>query len=131
MDGLVRVTAPAFGTCTSAREFLDMLIGIYHDYFASRPGLRELWFDLRANATVVQVHLHYRAALIDRLRGEIARYTDRPGTRAEHAVTIALVGALWELAFAERDDGDPKVIRQIVEVCCDYWQRQFHLPMRA
>lgn len=130
MDGLVAAVAPAFGTHAGAREFLDAVVGGYRSYFAARPGLRELWFDRRANPIVIQIHAHYRADLTGKLLEEMARHSSTPGTLDDHAITVALVGSLWELAFARDPRGDPAVVQQIIELCCDYWQRRFDVPMR-
>ncbi|WIX75684.1 TetR family transcriptional regulator [Amycolatopsis carbonis] len=137
MDAIVAAVATQYGSeLSSAVEagvsrptespsgLLDTIFTIYHDFFAARPGLREMWFDRKASEKVVEIHRYFRADLAKILRAGMHQYSTKPHDLLAYQTWIEITGILWEIAFQSDPDGDPRVIAEIREVSERFlWRR--------
>jgi len=90
------------------------------EFFTARPGLRQLWFDRQATPGVPAVHAHFRRLIAEQSLAWVARRTGRSGDLVDYLMAIAVVAALWELAFALDPAGDPAVVREIQAVMTEF-----------
>jgi Tetracyclin repressor-like, C-terminal domain len=95
----------------------------YRDFFAQRPGLRELWFDRHASQKVQEIHAHYRRILAKRKHHAVSRHSRLPGELFDYTMHIEVMGALWDLAFSLDPNGHPYVVGEIEELGIDFVQR--------
>ncbi|MFF4591442.1 TetR/AcrR family transcriptional regulator [Amycolatopsis sp. NPDC001319] len=100
----------------SPSALLDTIFTIYREFFAARPGLRELWFDRKASEKVVEIHRYFRAGLAEILRSGMHGYSTEPHDPLAYQTWIEITGILWELAFQSDPEGDPRVVAEIREV---------------
>ncbi|MGW2571523.1 TetR/AcrR family transcriptional regulator [Streptomyces sp. NPDC001537] len=115
--------APAETPCGDHSAWYRRTIAAYREFFAARPGLRELWFDRRASEKVRIVHAHYRQLLAQRNQALFARQLDDPGALLTHAMYVEAAGALWDLAFSLDPNGHPAVVEEIAEFARDLFER--------
>lgn len=126
LDALVAAAADGFGNdllataqealagpAPTARAALNSLVSAYHGFFAAHPGLRDLWFDRRASARVVDIHHAYRARMAATLHDRMQGMAAGPVEPLASTMLFAIGSALWEMAFQFDPDGDPRVVAAI------------------
>ncbi len=99
MDGLLAATGAVKVTDHATNDAFQLhLVDVFRDYFAARPGLRELWFQHRGSATVARIHDTYRQVVSGQLQVAAGRYIKDPGDVLNYRMVIEMSRALWELA---------------------------------
>lgn len=115
----------------SLRSLLDALFTIYREFFAARPGLRELWFDRKASEKVVDIHRDFRANLAKLLCARMQEFSTKPHDILDYQTWIEITGVLWELAFQADPDGDPRVVAEIGEVSDRFLRRRLGVTLSS
>jgi AcrR family transcriptional regulator len=121
---LAAVQAGLSDPAESLSSMLDTIFAIYRDFFAARPGLRELWFDRRASERVLGIHRNFRANLARVLQARMLEYSTKPHDMLAYQTWIEITGILWELAFQSDPEGDPRVVAEIREVSDRFLRRR-------
>ncbi|MEV6904296.1 TetR/AcrR family transcriptional regulator [Amycolatopsis sp. NPDC051372] len=115
----------------SLRGLLDTIFTIYREFFAARPGLRELWFDRRASDKVVGIHRDFRANLAKLLHARMLEFTTKSHDILAYQIWIEITGVLWELAFQHDPGGDPRVVTEIREVSDRFLRRRLGVTLSS
>lgn len=114
MDGLLAATGNVKVADHATYDAFQLrLVEVFREYFAARPGLRELWFQRRGSDTVARIHDTYREVVSGQLRAAAGRYVDDPGDVLNYCMVIEMSRALWELAFRLDPAGQPDVVQEI------------------
>ena len=116
MDELLAVTDPVAALGVPGTDWDDVVsrtTTAQRDFFRSRPGRREHWFDRRASQQMQDLHLHFRSALSTRWREAARVLLGEAGQPLFHEMWVETTAALWDLAFALDEDGHPAVITEI------------------
>jgi AcrR family transcriptional regulator len=113
VDSIVAAVAAQYGSeLSSAVEagmsrptespsgLLDTIFTIYREFFAARPGLREMWFDRKASEKVVEIHRYFRVSLAKILRAGMHPYSTKPHDILAYQTWIEITGILWEIGSA-------------------------------
>ncbi|MGI5509193.1 TetR/AcrR family transcriptional regulator [Streptomyces sp. CA-106131] len=115
----------------SLRSLLDTIFAIYREFFAARPGLRELWFDRRASDNVVGIHRDFRENLAKMLHARLLEFSTKPHDVLAYQTWIEITGILWELAFQSDPDGDPRVVAEIYELSDRFLRRRLGVTLSS
>ncbi|WIV52993.1 TetR/AcrR family transcriptional regulator [Amycolatopsis nalaikhensis] len=126
---LAAVEAGVSRPTESLRNLLDTIFSIYREFFAARPGLRELWFDRKASEKVVRIHRDFRANLAKMLHARMLEYATKPHDILAYQVWIEITGILWELAFQSDSEGDPRVVDEIHELSDRFLRRRLGVAL--
>jgi AcrR family transcriptional regulator len=116
------------GHTGSIDSLLDATVTTYRDFFAARPGLRELWFDWRASDQVVDIHRKYRRTLAEGFRARIERTPAAADEALAYAALFEMSGRLWEMAFELDPAGHPRVLAEIHEIAQRFFCRLRGIP---
>ena len=101
-------------TLSSLSELVERELGSYVTYFRSYPNAARLWLDGRASPTVRAEVRNYHLQTAQRLR-DIAVAAGLVHPQADQLVFVMMVelgDRTLELAFRDRSDPDPEVVRQ-------------------
>ena len=101
-------------TPSSVTEFVERELGCYAAYFQANRNAARLWLDGRVSPTVRAEVLRYNRRTARRLHGvAVAAGLAAPQTELLVFVMLVELGdRILDLAFRERRDPDPDVIRQ-------------------
>lgn len=113
----------------SLRSLLNGIFTIYREFFAARPGLRELWFDRKASAKVVDIHRSFRADLANMLHARMLEFTTKSHNILAYQTWIEITGVLWEIAFQSDPYGDPRVVAEIRELSERFLRRRLGVTL--
>ena len=106
--------AEAGWTPSSVTDFVERELGFYAAYFRANRNAARLWLDGRVSPTVRAEVLRYNRQSAERLRG-LAAAAGLGAPQADPQVFVMAVelgDRILDLAFRERRDPDPDVIRQ-------------------
>ena len=106
--------AEAGRTPSSVTDFVERELGFYAAYFQANRNAARLWLDGRVSPTVRAEVLRYNRRAAERLRGQAAAAgLASPQTDLlVFVMAVELGDRIMDLAFRERRDPDPDVIRQ-------------------